>query len=391
MAETLGSAFDRRRNGLNLLRLVLAATVIIWHAFPLTGHDIRVGPIRQLTSEFGVDGFFAISGFLISGSWLGRPQLFPFLRARALRLLPGFYACLLFTALILAPVMVALTHGYLRLSDELAYLKANAFVWVNRYDIAGSPVGVPYPHVWNGSMWTLAWEGLCYLGIAALGLTRLLRRRTVVMLIFGFVWTIAAADVLGLIHHHMWLVSSAARFGLMFLAGVLVQLFKNRIPLSRGLLVAAAALVAGASALPDYRLVAAIPVAYVLIGIGAQIRAPRLQFRNDISYGVYVYAFPVQQSLALLGFWRLGVPIFALSAFAAVLPFAAGSWFGIERYAMRLKPGRGSTPPALMGTRTRDESTGRLECVTPEITQPYEQLRRPDAQEHLDSVPGTTG
>lgn len=339
MAGTLGSTFDRRRNGLNLLRLVLAASVIVWHAFPLTGHDIAVAPIKQLISDFGVDGFFAVSGFLIAGSWFGRPRLLPFLRARALRLLPGFYTCLLFTALILAPVMVALTHGRLRVGDELVYVKANAFVWVSQYDIAGSPVGVPFPHAWNGSMWTLAWEGLCYLGIAALGLTRLLQRRKVVLMIFGVVWTIAAADTFGLVHHREWFVSTATRFGLMFLAGVLVQLFKDSIPLSRGLLAAAGALIAVASLLPDYRLVAAIPLAYLLVGIGAQIRSPRLQFRNDISYGVYVYAFPVQQSLALFGLWRLGVPIFALVAFAAVLPFAAGSWFGIERYAMRLKSG----------------------------------------------------
>lgn len=87
--RVLSQVFDRRANGLNLLRLLLAAGVIVWHSFPLTGHDVGWGPARQFLSSISVDGFFAISGFLITGSWLTRPKLLSFLRARALRILPG--------------------------------------------------------------------------------------------------------------------------------------------------------------------------------------------------------------------------------------------------------------------------------------------------------------
>jgi peptidoglycan/LPS O-acetylase OafA/YrhL len=105
-------------------------------------------------------------------------------------------------------------------------------------------------------------------------------------------------------------------------------------------------IVLAAAFLPDYRLVAAFPLTYLLIIIAAGIRSPRLQLRNDISYGLYVYAFPVQQSLAMLGLWQLGVPAFAVLSAAATVPFAAASWFGVERYALKLKASRPVPPPA---------------------------------------------
>lgn len=337
MAGTVASEFDRRANGLNFLRLCLAAGVIVWHSVPLTGHAITWPPLRQLMGDISVDTFFAISGFLIAGSWLGRPRLGSFLLARALRILPAFYACLLFTALVLAPVMVAITGGRLHLADEWAYIRANGLMWVNRYEIAGTPEGVPYPHVWNGSIWTLAWESLCYLGIAALGLAGLLRRRRVSIAAFCLVWLLALGVALGFTDR--WLIVTFARFALVFFAGVIVQLWADRIPVNRWLITSCAIAIPLSAFLPNYRLVAALPLAYLAIVLGSRLRAPRWQLHNDLSYGVYVYAFPVQQSLAMLGLWRLG-PIFPILSMIFTLPFAAASWFGVERWALKLKSRR---------------------------------------------------
>lgn len=333
---TLGSAFNRKRNGLNLLRLLLAAGVIVWHSFPLTGHTLTIGPLRQLLSNISVDGFFAISGFLIAGSWLNRPKVGSFLRARALRLLPGFYICLLFTAFVLAPLVVRLATGaWLPAVASARYVKADAFVWITAYDIGGTPTGVPYPHAWNGSLWTLAWEGLCYLGVATVGVIGLLRSRWLPVALFAAMLAVSAAVTPSVTHYE--LISDGARFGLMFAAGMTMYLWADRIPVSRPVAAGAVVILLGSSFLPDYRLLAALPIAYLLIVAGSRIRSPRLQFRNDISYGVYIYAFPVQQSLALFGLWRPGVPLFAALSIAATVPFAAASWFGVERWALRLK------------------------------------------------------
>jgi peptidoglycan/LPS O-acetylase OafA/YrhL len=345
---TIRAVFDPRANGLNLLRLALASGVIVWHSFPLTGHDIGWLPLRQVASSICVDGFFAISGFLICGSWLSRPQLGAFLRARALRILPGFYTCLIVTALIIAPGVLWLSgQPEVALSDSLAYMRANALLRVQAHDIGGTPVDVPYPHAWNGSLWTLWWEALCYLGVALLGLLRLLRIRAVVVGLFGFAWLVSLAATAGLVRNET--IADGSRLGIMFLAGMLVRLFADRIPVGRWMVVGAAALIVGSALLPDYRLLAALPLAYLLIVGGAWIRSSRLRFRNDISYGVYVYAFPVQQSLALFGLWRLGVPGFAVLSILVTAPFAIASWFGVEKPALRWK-GRRASPAAAAET-----------------------------------------
>ena len=67
---TLGQELDPRRNALNAWRLALATGVILWHSFLTTGHHIPFMPARQLLSEVFVDGFFAISGYLITSSWV---------------------------------------------------------------------------------------------------------------------------------------------------------------------------------------------------------------------------------------------------------------------------------------------------------------------------------
>src|ERR1700691_610841 len=72
---TLGQVFDPRKNAMNSWYEALAMSVIVFHSFPLTGRDVPFAPARQLLREIGVDGFFAISGFLITASWLGNPRL----------------------------------------------------------------------------------------------------------------------------------------------------------------------------------------------------------------------------------------------------------------------------------------------------------------------------
>jgi len=73
---------DQRSNGLNLVRLVLASTVIFWHSYPLTGHDFPSDLLHQFAGQFGVDGFFAISGFLLVSSWLHNPGVVRYFKNR---------------------------------------------------------------------------------------------------------------------------------------------------------------------------------------------------------------------------------------------------------------------------------------------------------------------
>ena len=76
----------------------------------------------------------------------------------------------------------------------------------------------------------------------------------------------------------------------------------------------------------------------------------RLRFRNDLSYGTYIYAWPIQQVLVICGLGFLNPFIFAIVAAIATVPLAALSWFLVEKRAMSLKSriqGRGKRPGAV--------------------------------------------
>jgi len=133
-------------------------------------------------------------------------------------------------------------------------------------------------------------------------------------------------------------VVNGSRFGLMFLAGAMVYTFRDTIPVSWPLIAVAGAVIAASSWLPDYRVVAvALPIAYLAMSSGALLKHPKLRLPNDISYGTYVYAFPMQQLLASAGLYKLGVPMFAIVSIVVTLPVAAASWFALERPALKLK------------------------------------------------------
>jgi peptidoglycan/LPS O-acetylase OafA/YrhL len=127
-----------------------------------------------------------------------------------------------------------------------------------------------------------------------------------------------------------------ARLLTMFLAGALLYQYRNKIP-ARWSLVAGSTVIVGVSTLlPDYRLLGAIPLTYVLVVSGALIHHKRLQLHTDLSYGVYIYAFPLQQLLLVVGL-SVHPLLFAAISTGVTLPVAALSWFLVEKRAMSLK------------------------------------------------------
>jgi peptidoglycan/LPS O-acetylase OafA/YrhL len=344
--KTLGAAFDPRANGLNAVRLGLAATVIVYHAFVLSGREIHPRPVFEALHGLPVDGFFAISGFLIVSSWVRNPQWLPFLRARALRILPGLYACLIVTAVVLAPLGLllggqGLPDGYV--PAAVAYVLDGLDLRVGIWSIAGTPTGVPNPGVWNGSVWTLFWEALCYVSVLVAGIVGAFKWRWSIPVVFVLATAGQVLVDLGPLDGNFW-TKYLSRFGLMFAAGALVWLWQDRLPVGRWWATGALAVLVGALVfLPDYRAVGAFPLAYLALYAGAVARHPRWRLRNDLSYGVYIYGCVVQQMIALAGGIRWGVAVYAVLSLIGTLPLAAASWWWVEKPALRWK--KAAKPP----------------------------------------------
>jgi peptidoglycan/LPS O-acetylase OafA/YrhL len=356
----LGQAFDPRRNALNFWRLTLALAVIFWHSINFTGGHVPYAPLHQFLRDTWVDAFFAISGFLITASWLSKPRARNYFAARGLRILPGLWVCLIVTAFVIAPIGVAIQGGsavaLLQSRAAITYVLKNSAVLPVQLDIAGTPRGVPWSGSWNGSLWTLIFEVFCYLAVAGFGVVRLLNRRWFIPVAFGLAlfwatrlppWSVFAEQIEG--HQQLdpatagvLLQSVAARLFVMFLAGALLYRFRNVIPARWSLVALSLIIVPVTMLLPDYRLVGAIPLAYAVIASGALIRNKRLRLKTDLSYGVYIYAFPIQQVLVMAGLGSVDVFVFAIIAALATLPVAALSWFLVEKPCKHL-----AKPPEL--------------------------------------------
>ncbi|MFT3785903.1 MAG: acyltransferase [Tepidisphaeraceae bacterium] len=177
--ETLSKdqAFDPRKNNIDFLRLALAVAVIVSHSFLLIDATynrdpiVRIFPQNRPLGWLAVDGFFILSGFLIAQSWERGRGVVDFFKKRACRIYPGFIvACLLGTYAI--PHLVggpnAAAPPVTKVAMEIARLRGECQPDVFTMN--------PLPGV-NGSMWSIAFEWWCYVAVAVLGLTGLLRRR----------------------------------------------------------------------------------------------------------------------------------------------------------------------------------------------------------------------
>ena len=338
---TIGQAFDPSKNSLNAIRLFMAATVIVSHSWLVSG----LGAPPMLTGTdpglVAVASFFAISGYLVTASRVRARSLWTYLWRRFLRIYPGFIAALVVVALVFAPVSTLLTPANsLDWASAIRYVLANAGLFINQTTIDSTLTTNAFPFIWNIPLWTLFYEALCYLlvGIVvsfvprrALGavLAALLILCTAVSLAFRVAPGMLAMPILD----H---ATSLASF---FLAGAVMYLYRDSVP-SSGLLAALAVVLAVAFAgLGLFEPLAAVLVAYVMLYAGSRLPLSRVGRRNDVSYGMYVYGFPVQQLivLAMGGSALLPVWAFAIVSVALTIPLAWVSWLCVEKPALRLR------------------------------------------------------
>ncbi|WP_421740936.1 acyltransferase family protein [Cellulomonas sp.] len=332
-----------RRNGLNLLRLILALVVLVNHGWTLSGNG--EGPLIDDTNfgRWAVYGFFAISGYLITGSRLTKP-LSTYIVHRAARIFPAFLVCLIATAFVFAPIAYWYVNGGLdgfmtTPTTPLNYVIGNAGLRVAAYDVAGTPTAVPYPGAWNGSMWSLYYEFLCYLIIAGLCCLRAFRRNAV-WLALTFVavaaLNIAMPTAAPYTQNNIDVVFLANLLPF-FLGGGLIYMLRGKIPFTWPLALAALVVSAVIVKLTDGggAQVAAPLLAYAILWLGAVLPCPDLIRRHDVSYGVYIYAFPVQQLIATFGVYRWGIVPYVALTIALTGVLAIASWLVIERPVMR--------------------------------------------------------
>ncbi|MFC5066896.1 acyltransferase family protein [Flaviflagellibacter deserti] len=342
--KKLGSILDGENNSFNLLRLLAALLVVISHSFEIPVGPDAIQPLDGPTpfnlGAHAVNAFFIISGLTLSNSITKNPDLIRFVTARCLRIFPGLIAFGFVFAFVLGPaVTTAPLQEYF--SDARAYLYP--FAILLDFGDATPPLGVfeqnPVAGMVNDPLWTIRYELAAYFGFALLVVTGLFKSR------IGLVLSCAAVIAyFGLFEVRPGLggevhgFASIARFGFCFMLGVVAFSLRDRIVLSSAALLAAGFVLWLLSGTPLARAGYLLFTGYFVFVIGSLSfgALSRWTRRTDISYGTYLYGWPIQQTLIFampgIGIGPLMIATLALAPFAGLL-----SWVLVEKRALSLK------------------------------------------------------
>ena len=362
---SFAQAFDPRENAFAFLRLVLALLVIVGHSFPLGGFGSEpslpaLSGVRHSLGDFAVGMFFVLSGFLICRSASGSLSVGRFLWHRFLRIFPGFWVCLLVSAFVFAPIACAIEYGSLfdvfrsPTNSPQSYVIGNAAMFHARgfslnsiMAVSSSHIGGllghnPLPWIINGSLWTLPIEILCYLAVAGLAALGVMRRARIVVPVIFVLWCglyeFRHLNPEGFRHYFPHVGFPAfSTFCLYFFAGAVCFLYREKIPYSKALFigsvgVAAVSLTVGVL---GWLIPIALPYAFLCLGFKLPIR--HFDAKGDFSYGAYIYGFPVQQGLALVGVHEAGVGLYLVCTLLITGVLAVLSYRWIEAPCLRWK------------------------------------------------------
>jgi peptidoglycan/LPS O-acetylase OafA/YrhL len=286
---------------------------------------------------------------------------------RFLRIFPGLWACLIVTVTLFVSIAL-FDEGkgiFSGLASRASYVGIKGLLVPGFAGIARTLANVPYANAWNGSLWTLPVEFICYIAIACLLSIALVRRNRAILIAVFLVasaidmvavelsFPIAAQDVVGLTT--------------CFIAGSLLYVYRDRVLFNTSLGLLALAILLVAVVFAQAGAVVALPLAYLCLWLGVVLPLRSVGRANDFSYGVYIYAFPVAQLLAVFGATKLGVASCIGLTIALTYPLAVASWFAVERPAMRLKTMRLPRRRELVGDRSDITATAQRSKVRSEI------------------------
>lgn len=338
--ETIAAAMARPANGFAIVRLALALAVVMSHAFSLTTGRFEAEPLHELTGytlgEHAVNGFFAISGFLVTMSFVRRGAR-DYVAARALRIVPGLVAAVLLVALVIGPAMTTSNlRQYLADPQLRSFLLRTLTTLKSTAPLPGLFQDNPF-HFAMGTVWTLKYEVLCYVAVVLAGSVGLLRGRVPSLIVVAGLF--AALLTTNVFRPDASLgTTTTLRLAFIFAAGAALHQWREAVRLSWLGMAALAGLAALAVRTPAYPALLYGATAYgiLVVSLRRPLARPAFDIRQDLSYGVYLYGWPIQQVLRAF-YPGAGSAVLLVVSLPLSLVVAALSWRLVERPALRLK------------------------------------------------------
>lgn len=333
------------KNNFDFLRLVFALLVVVHHSFPLSGaseQDWLFYATNGLLSfsYIGVRGFFVISGFLIFPSLMRSKNLVDYFNKRILRIYPGLFVVLAVTLFFCIFLYDGRTSSFFKIKEVYTYIPVNLSLIKLQNYIPGVFGSNPYPRAINGSLWTIVYEFTLYCTIALFIFFRkksiMFQRSLLTLFIFLFFVIRIFQTQIETLHIGTLALHMFAHNGIYFYVGAFLSTFdlqkiKYKLPVMLACLLIWILLLGN----PNFELLQyfLFPVIVLFFGtystkyinsIGEKI--------GDLSYGVYIYGFPIQQTL--MHFFALSCLQLTFSATPIILIFAWFSWHFVEKKAL---------------------------------------------------------
>jgi len=339
------AAVNFRPSGFDYLRLILAVAVVAMHTVIVShGQLVEVAlwesPARPMLRLI-LPMFFALSGFLVSGSLERTRTLGVFVGLRIIRIVPALAIEVLLSALVLGPLLTSLTLGAYVSDPQFARYFLNILGHIH-YTLPGVFETNPFPRIVNAQLWTVPFELYCYASLTLLALIGAVRRRWLVPL--GAVALTVAYLVRNQFAYGSFIPHTPGPMpGILlvvsFLFGSTLYLYRDKVRL--GLLPGLGALAASmvlVSVVPYGDYLAPLPVAYLTVWLGmSNPRRVGIISGADYSYGLFLYGYPIQQTIASLGPWTHHWYINLAGTLAIAVVVAALSWHWVEKPALKLR------------------------------------------------------
>lgn len=286
--------------------------------------------------------FFALSGFLVAGSLERCRTLISFLGLRLIRLIPALAVETVLCAVIIGTIFTTLPlHDYF-LDPSFRSYCLNMFGNIHYY-LPGVFEGNPAPRTVNGQLWTLPYEMICYGMISGLAFIRVVRRSSL------FLPVLVALNVALLVYELTkpiqvhFAIMTGLELVQCFLYGIAFYLYRAKIVWS-GRIALACLAVTLILLSPQFQLwgdyVAPAFATYFTVYVGL-LQPRRLRFiaSGDYSYGIFLYGYPMQQTVAAsTGTWGQHSYINFALAMPLTMIVAMFSWWCVEKPALKLRP-----------------------------------------------------
>lgn len=320
----------KTKNNFDFLRLTAATMVLVSHQFALNG---RSEPLifNQTIGYFAVFIFFIISGYWITKSYKEDSIFLRFIIKRLLRLIPGLVFCLLICFFIIGPIgFSGDLKNYFQTIDNWKFLR-NIF-FISKTEIQGIFLKNPYPNTLNGSLWTLPIEFKWYLILAIFGIFKMLDKKIIsIIILFSVIFWLYS----NYFYYEKKNYQAFFYLGNFFLTGVLLFLIKiNFLRLFICLVISAFLFFFKFTYLG---FLIGLPPLIIYLGLQSFKYLNKIYKIGDLSYGVYLFAFPIQQII----FYFFGSKFTFCTSFCLVIiltfTLAYISWHFIELPFLKLK------------------------------------------------------